>query len=77
MTSPLVPLASNDLLSTAVDKANTVAIGITHVHLTISPCLIRRLEVNRHTFRLEFGVQRIYIFYDKEHNAAEYSIAGE
>jgi hypothetical protein len=60
-----------------VDKAKTVAVRIVHVHFAVTPTLIRRLQIYRHTFRFEFLVEFIYVFNHQEHNSACHSVAGK
>src|SRR5262245_30234901 len=68
-------LASNELLSTALDKTNAVTVWVTHVHLAIAPALIGRFEINHDTFGLEFSMKFVYIFDPKKDHAPRHTVA--
>jgi hypothetical protein len=59
-----VALPCNNVLATAVHETKAVTVGLIHIHLAVSPGLIRRFEINRDAFRDKFRMQPIHIFHN-------------
>jgi hypothetical protein len=60
-----------------LDEAETVGIGVPHVHFAAAPGLIDRFDGDADAFGYEFGVKRINSVHDEVGHPAGNAIAGK